>query len=91
MPQSPSAFSNALLAVDLRTNGITEVAIVGDRPDLVAVVRETWRPEVVLAWGEPYPSPLWDHRTDGMAYVCEQYACQSPTPDPDTLRVRLCR
>ena len=91
MPQSPSAFSNALLAVDLRTNGITEVAIVGDRPDLVAVVRETWRPEVVLAWGEPYASPLWDHRTDGMAYVCEQYACQAPTPDPDTLRVRLRR
>ena len=31
-------------AVDLQVNGITEVAVVGDRPDLLAVVRERWRP-----------------------------------------------
>ncbi|MEX0848373.1 MAG: AGE family epimerase/isomerase, partial [Ilumatobacteraceae bacterium] len=89
MPKAPTAFSNALLAVDLRTNGIAEVAVVGDRPDLVAVVRETWRPHVVLAWGEPYDSPLWEHRTDGMAYVCEHFACQTPTDDPATLRQQL--
>ena len=31
-----------------------------------------WRPDAVLAWGERYDSPLWDGRTDGLAYVCQQ-------------------
>ena len=48
-----SGFGNALAALALRTRGIKEVAVVGDRPDLLAVVRERWRPNVVLAWGEP--------------------------------------
>ena len=76
--QAPTAFSHALAAVALREHGITEVAVVGDRPDLVAVVAERWRPDVVLAWGEPYDSPLWEGRTDGLAYVCQHYACQAP-------------
>ena len=89
MPKAPSAFSNALAALDLQVHGITEVAVVGDRPDLLGVVRETWRPAVVTAWGEPYESPLWEHRTDGLAYVCQQYTCQQPATDPDTLRAQL--
>jgi hypothetical protein len=32
----------------------------------------------VLAWGEPYESPLWDGRAEGFAYVCRDYACQTP-------------
>ena len=36
--QAPSAFSHALAAVALQEHGITEVAVVGDRPDLVDVV-----------------------------------------------------
>ena len=89
LPQAPSAFSNALAAVDLQVNGITEVAIVGDRPDLLDVVRERWRPSVVLAWGQPYDSPLWHHRAEGHAYVCEQFTCQQPAPTPDQLRDQL--
>ena len=60
--QAPGAFSEALAAADLHREGITEVAVVGDRPDLVAVVWERWHPDVVLAWGEPYDSPLWEGR-----------------------------
>jgi len=89
IPQAPTAFAHALGAVDLRTNGIREVAVVGDRPDLVGVVRETWRPDVVLAWGEPYESPLWDQRTDGLAYVCEHFTCQVPASTPEALRTQL--
>ena len=55
----------------------------GDRPDLLDVVRERWRPRAVVAWGERYDSPLWDGRRDGLAYVCEHYACQAPTDTPD--------
>ncbi len=56
------SYSNALLAVDLRRRGITEVGVVGDRPDLVRIAHTIWRPDTVLAWGEPYESPLWHGR-----------------------------
>ncbi len=87
--QAPSAFANSLAAVALREHGITEVLIAGDRPDLLAVVLERWRPAVVLAWGEPYDSPLWADRTAGLAYVCHHFACQAPQDTPDGLRDQL--
>ena len=81
--KSAPMLSNALVAVDLRRRGTTEVVIVGDRPDLVRLAQSIWRPDTVLAWGEPYDSPLWHDRTDGFAYVCRDYACQTPQ---DTLQ-----
>ena len=33
--------------------GVTEIAVVGDRPDLVAAVHRRYLPRAVLAWGEP--------------------------------------
>ena len=83
MAASTGQFSNALVATDLRRRGITEVVIVGDRPDLVRLAQSIWRPDTVLAWGEPYPSPLWHERSDGFAYVCREYSCQAPQ---DTLQ-----
>jgi uncharacterized protein YyaL (SSP411 family) len=44
---------------------------------------------VVLAWGQPTPSPLWEGRADGRAYACRNYACQLPADDADTLRAQL--
>jgi uncharacterized protein YyaL (SSP411 family) len=87
--QAPPAFSHALAAAELRRAGITEVAVAGDRRDLVDVVAERWRPDVVLAWGERYDSPLWEARVDGQAYVCRQYACQAPQDTPEGLRAQL--
>ena len=55
--------SNALLGIEIRSRGITEVAIVGDRPDLVRLAQSLFRPDIVLAWGERYDSPLWHERT----------------------------
>jgi hypothetical protein len=89
LSRAASGFGNALAALVLRTRGIKEVAVVGDRPDLLTVVRERWRPDVVLAWGEPYPSPLWESRRDGLAYVCEHFTCQAPQDTPDGLRAHL--
>jgi uncharacterized protein YyaL (SSP411 family) len=43
----------------------------------------------VIAWGEPYESPLWESRSDGFAYVCRDFACQQPADDVDTLRTQL--
>jgi hypothetical protein len=76
--QAPGGVSNALLGIETRSRGVTEVAIVGDRPDLVRLTQSLFRPDIVLAWGERYDSPLWHERTDGLAYVCRNYACEAP-------------
>ncbi len=76
--KSPGQHSNALVAADLRRRGLTEVVVVGDRPDLVRLAQSIWRPDTVLAWGEPYDSPLWQERPEGFGYVCRDYACQAP-------------
>jgi uncharacterized protein len=76
---APSAFSYLLAAVDMRRASITEIAVAGPRPDLVAAVHQRYLPDAVLAWGERFDSPLWDERRDGFAYVCHDYACEAPT------------
>jgi uncharacterized protein YyaL (SSP411 family) len=83
LEKSPGQYSNALVATDLRRRGLTEVVVVGDRPDLVRLAQSVWRPDTVLAWGEPYDSPLWNDRAEGFGYVCRNYACELPQ---DTLQ-----
>ena len=89
MAQAPTACGNAIAAVDMRQIGLTEVLITGDRPDLVAVVQRSWLPNAVVAWGEPYESPLWVDRPDGFAYVCKNFACQLPVSTPTDLQSLL--
>ncbi|MDQ1446517.1 MAG: uncharacterized protein QOI20_2981 [Acidimicrobiaceae bacterium] len=89
MEKQPSAFSHALAAVDLVVSGVTEVAVVGDRPDLVRAVQQRFVPNGVLAWGEPYESPLWEGRVDGLAYVCKGYVCKAPVDSADALVLEL--
>ena len=87
--QHPTAFSRALAAADMAAAGITEIAVVGSRPDLVRAVQARYLPNAVLAWGEPYPSPLFEERKDGLAYVCRNYACQAPVSAIDDLLLQL--
>jgi uncharacterized protein YyaL (SSP411 family) len=89
MEKHPSAFSHALGAVDVVVSGAVEVAVVGDRPDLVSAVQRRYLPNAVLAWGEPYDSPLWEGRDEGLAYVCRQYVCQAPVSSVDELVLLL--
>ncbi|MHB1535711.1 MAG: thioredoxin domain-containing protein [Acidimicrobiales bacterium] len=90
---APVAFTGLVAAADLALAGTIEVAVTGARPDLLAVARRGFRPTQVLAWGEPYPSPLWEGRTDpshdGLAFVCRNWACEAPVADPDALAARL--
>jgi uncharacterized protein YyaL (SSP411 family) len=81
----PQAFTYSLAAVDLVARGVDEVAVVGDRPDLVAAVHRRFLPNAVVAWGERYPSPLWEGREDGLAYVCRDFACRAPVGEVDAL------
>jgi uncharacterized protein len=85
----PLAFPELLCAVDLHRSGATEIAVVGDRHDLVSVVHGRYLPNAVLAWGEPYESPLWESRRDGFAYVCRDYACLAPVDSVDALAAQL--
>jgi uncharacterized protein len=55
----------------------------------VAAVQRRFLPRAVLAWGEPYPSPLWEDRTEGRAYVCEGFTCQAPVDSADALEAQL--
>jgi uncharacterized protein len=86
IPRAPTAFGNALAAVDMRLNGLTEVLVTGDRRDLLAVVRSRWLPNAVVAWGEPFDSPLWADRPDGFCYVCQNFSCRLPVSTPDDLQ-----
>jgi len=85
----PAALCHLLWAVELGAGPVVEVAIAGDRPDLVAAVQRRWLPGAVLAWGEPYPSPLFTDRREGMAYVCRDYTCSAPTGDVEELLAQL--
>jgi len=89
VPGAPSAFSHLLAAVDLRRAGVTEVAVAGDRPDLVDAVHLRYLPDAVVAWGERYDSPLWDGRRDGLAYVCHDYVCEAPVDSVAALEALL--
>ncbi len=89
--ETPLAFANLLLAIELDAVGITEVVIVGDRPDLVAEARATWRPLTVLAWGETGNGSLWEARENGLAYVCEGQVCHQPVGTAAELAAQLGR
>jgi uncharacterized protein YyaL (SSP411 family) len=86
---APGAVSNALLALELRHRGVVEVVVVGDEPMMVKVAQTVWRPDVVLAWGEPYDSPLWDERDEGFAYVCRNSVCDLPVSTPEALYEKI--
>ena len=85
----PMAFAHLLGALGLHLAGTTEIAVVGDRPELVRAVQRAWRPNAVLAWGEPYDSPLWHDRSPGLAYVCRNFTCHAPVDTVDALHTAL--
>ena len=93
LAKAPAAFAGLAAVADLDLTGLTEVVVSGERPDLVAVAGAGYRPGTVLAWGERYDSPLWQGRDEagdaGRAYVCRDFACQSPASTPEELEAQL--
>jgi uncharacterized protein YyaL (SSP411 family) len=93
-PQHPTAFGHLLQAIDFELADVREVALVGDGSEpLERVLRETFRPHLVVAGGPADGVPLLAGRepVDGRAaaYVCERFACQRPVTEPDELRSLL--
>ncbi len=75
-PKHPQAFGHLLQALDFRLARVREVALVGpELGPLERVVRDEFRPHLVLAGGEPDGVPLLAGRepVEGRptAYVCE--------------------
>jgi uncharacterized protein len=102
---APSAFGQALCALDLYLGPSREVAIVGDPDDPVTralvteVVRVRFLPNVVLAVARsddadaPQKVALLADRAElggrPTAYVCERFACSTPVNDPEALATQL--
>ncbi len=92
LARHPTAVAHSAVAADLLASGLTEVVVPGDTGDagaLVEAVQRVWRPRVVLAWGEPTGSPLFEDRPAGFAYVCRHGHCELPASDLDTLTRQL--
>jgi uncharacterized protein YyaL (SSP411 family) len=104
MEKIPSAFGRLLCALDFSTSEPREVAIVGapeaaDTRALLDEVYSTYLPNKVVAGRHPDDDeaegliPLLTQRIaregKATAYVCVQYACQTPTTDPQELASQL--
>ena len=93
-PEHATGFGHLLQAIDFQLADVREVALVGDeRGPLEEVVREAFRPHLVLAGGPAGGVPLLEGREPvggrAAAYVCERFACQRPVIEPDELRALL--
>jgi uncharacterized protein len=103
LPRAPSAFGNALCALDLYLSAPREVAIAGSEDDpataeLAGRVWSRFRPTMVLLGGDPSAAG-WDDAPllagKGLvggrpaAYVCERFACRRPVTSPEELEREL--
>jgi uncharacterized protein len=93
-PKHPQAFGHLLQALDFALAPVKEVALVGEElGPLERVVRDSFRPHLVLAGGEADGVPLLEGRepVEGRptAYVCEQFACKAPVTEPAELESLL--
>jgi uncharacterized protein YyaL (SSP411 family) len=95
----PNGLGFLLGVAEWRAGAPREIALTGDLADarlraLRRVVGETYLPHRILVAGEGSADlPLMANRPGNKvtAYVCEAYACQEPTDDPERLRALLAR
>ncbi|HTT91972.1 MAG TPA: thioredoxin domain-containing protein [Acidimicrobiales bacterium] len=89
----PIAFPGLARAASYISSARREAVIASSDEALVRPVWDRFLPDTVLAWGEPYSSPLWEGRDGpeaaGRAFVCEGYTCKLPVTDPAQLGVLL--
>ncbi len=96
----PGAVAHLLRAIDFHLAPVREVALVGaagddDLAELAAVVRDDFRPHLVLAGGaegSDRPALLRDREAiagRAVAYVCENFSCRMPIDSPTELATAL--
>jgi uncharacterized protein len=98
MQRYPLGFCRALSALDLFLGPTREIAIIGPVADpsttaLLRTVFESFVPNKVVAGGSSPDLPLLANRPGlngaPTAYVCQNYTCQQPVTDPESLRAQL--
>ena len=104
MVQHPQAFGYVLSALDFAISPVKEVAVIGqpgatDAQALLAVVNRRYLPNSVLTCAAPGDTqavqtvPLLADRPlkegKATAYVCQNFACQSPVNTPEELAALL--
>jgi uncharacterized protein YyaL (SSP411 family) len=104
MQQYPSGFGHWLSALTFHLAPAREIALIGDpmvtdMRAMLEVVFDTYRPHQVVALAAPDEGtaanliPLLADRPqhDGhpTAYVCQQFVCQAPITDPESLADQL--
>jgi hypothetical protein len=90
--ESPTAVPELLRAADLVRAGTVDVAVTGDRTDLVRAAAARWHPRIVIAWagaGAEGAFPLLADRPDGHAYVCRYGECRLPVAAADALAAEI--
>jgi uncharacterized protein YyaL (SSP411 family) len=88
-PSAPSAFCHAVSASLVLADGTIEVVLPGPAGEFLHEFRQQWRPHSVVAWGEPFDSPVWTERVPGSAYVCRDHQCMLPATTVDQFRQSL--
>jgi len=93
--KAPTAVPALLGAAVINALGPIEVAVTGDRPDLVQEAGRPFIPRRVLAWANATsraqlpPLPLLEGRKEGLGYVCRYGECRLPSQSADELRHEL--
>jgi uncharacterized protein YyaL (SSP411 family) len=83
----PNAVVDLVLAANYVVNGV-EVVVPGDANELSDHVRSLSMSNTVLVTGKG-PSPLFEGRHAGLAYVCRRGVCQLPASTIGELNERL--
>jgi len=93
LERAPAGFATLVAAAEMASGGLVEIVVSGTRPDLTGAVQRRYLPRAVLAWGEPFDSPLWEGRSEsgpsGRAFVCRKWACLAPSDSPESLELAL--
>jgi uncharacterized protein len=101
--KQPTGFTAMLCGVDLLAGPTTEVVLVGepeaaDLQALVRPLRTTYTPRTVVLNAPPTgamdalaPFTAAHSQTDGQAtaYVCQNFSCEQPTTDRDTMMAQV--
>ncbi len=82
MPSMAAVFS------DMARPG-PEIVVATDDRTMLDQAFMRYIPGSVIAWGEPFESPIWDGKKTGSAYVCVGFICESPASDAATLGRQL--
>ena len=91
--QFPSGMGRMLSSVDFIVGPSREIALIGSAAELLSIVRKSYLPRSVIAYGNSDKIPLLRDRQiidgQGTAYVCENYMCKEPTTQVSVLEAQL--